>query len=40
VGEEFPPAVGRGLGGSLDEVIASLGDLNSLFEEAQVFSKI
>jgi putative nucleotidyltransferase with HDIG domain len=38
--EEFPPAVARRLGGSLDEVIASLGDLNSLFEEAQVFSKI
>jgi len=38
--EEFPPAVARRLGGSRDEVIASLGDLNSLFEEAQVFSKI
>lgn len=38
--EQFPPAVARRLGGNVDEVIASLGDLNSLFEEAQVFSKI
>jgi putative nucleotidyltransferase with HDIG domain len=38
--EEFPPAVAKRLGGSLDAVIASLGDLNPLFEEAQIFSKI
>ncbi len=38
--EEFPPAVAKRLGGSLDEVIAALGDLQPLFEEAQVFSKI
>lgn len=38
--EELPPLVARRLGGSLDEVIASLGDLQPLFEEAQVFSKI
>lgn len=38
--EEFPPAVVKRLGGTLDEVIASLGDLNPLFEEAKIFSKI
>jgi HD-like signal output (HDOD) protein len=38
--EEFPPSVSKRLGGSLDEVIAALGDLNPLFEEAQVFSKV
>ena len=38
--EEFPPAVVKRLGGSLDEVIASLGDLTPLFEEAKIFSKI
>jgi hypothetical protein len=38
--EEFPATVARRLGGTLDEVIASLGDLQPLFEEAQVFSKI
>jgi putative nucleotidyltransferase with HDIG domain len=38
--EEFPAAVAKRLGGSLDEVVASLGDLNPLFEEAKIFSKI
>jgi putative nucleotidyltransferase with HDIG domain len=38
--EELPPAVAKRLGGSLDEVIAALGDLQPLFEEAQIFSKI
>jgi putative nucleotidyltransferase with HDIG domain len=38
--EEFPPAVAKRLGGSLDEVIARLGDLGPLFEEAKVFSKL
>jgi hypothetical protein len=38
--EEFPPAVAKRLGGALDEVIASLGDLGPLFEEAKIFSKI
>jgi len=38
--EEFPPAVAKRLGGSMDAVIASLGDLNPLFEEAKVFSKV
>ncbi len=38
--EAFPPSVVKRLGGTLDEVIAGLGDLTSLFEEAQVFSKM
>ena len=38
--EAFPPKVAKRLGGTLEEVIARLGDLNPLFEEAQVFSKI
>jgi putative nucleotidyltransferase with HDIG domain len=38
--EEFPPALAKRLGGSLDEVIAALGDLTPLFEEAKIFSKI
>jgi hypothetical protein len=28
------------LGGNLDEVIASLGDLAPVFQEAQVFAKL
>jgi len=38
--DDFPPRVAKRLGGTLDEVIARLGDLNPLFEEAQVFSKL
>ncbi len=38
--EALPPAIAQRLGGTLDEVIASLGDLNPLFEEARIFSKI
>ncbi len=38
--DELPPPVARRLGGTLDEVIASLGDLTGLFEEAKVFSKM
>lgn len=38
--DEFPDSVQKRLGGSLDQVIASLGDLNPLFEEAQVFAKV
>lgn len=38
--DEFPMAVQKRLGGSLEEVIASLGDLNPLLEEAKVFSKV
>jgi putative nucleotidyltransferase with HDIG domain len=38
--DEFPATVQKRLGGNLDEVIASMGDLKPLFEEAQVFAKI
>lgn len=38
--EELPPAIAARLGGSLDEVIATLGDLVPLFEEAKVFSRL
>ena len=38
--EDFPPAIHKRLGGTRDEVIAALGDLNPLFEEAKIFSKI
>ena len=36
--EELPPEVARRLGGSLDEVTASLGDVHKLFEEAKTFA--
>jgi len=38
--DEFPLTIKRRLGGSLDEVIASMGDLSPLFEEAKIFAKI
>ncbi|MGP1680296.1 MAG: HDOD domain-containing protein [Burkholderiales bacterium] len=38
--EELPATVAARLGGSLDEVIATLGDLTPLFEEAKIFSRI
>ena len=38
--EDFSPAIVKRLGGTLDEVIVSLGDLKPLFEEAKVFSKL
>lgn len=38
--DEFPACIQKRLGGTLDEVIASLGDLNPLFEEAKVFAKL
>lgn len=38
--EELPPLIAQRLGGTLDEVILSLGDLTSVFEEARIFSKI
>ncbi len=37
--EELPPAIAQRLGGSLDEVIASLGDLTRVFEEAEAFAR-
>ena len=38
--EELPPPLAKRLGGTLEEVITSLGDLKPLFEEAKVFSKL
>jgi putative nucleotidyltransferase with HDIG domain len=38
--EELTPKIANRLGGSLDEVIVSLGDLAPMFEEARIFSKI
>ena len=38
--EELPPPLAKRLGGSLDEVILSLGDLTPLFEEAKIFAKL
>lgn len=36
--EELPPYFVQRLGGSLDEVIASLGDMDRIYEEATVFA--
>ena len=38
--DALPPAIALRLGGTLDEVQASLNDLTGLFEEAKVFSSI
>ena len=38
--EEFPAAVTQRLGGTMGEVIASMGDLQPLFEEAKIFAKL
>lgn len=38
--DEFPLAVQRRLGGSLDAVIASMGDLHSIYEEAKIFARV
>ena len=38
--EELPPAFQKRLGGTLDGVIASMGNLDNLFQEAQVFAKL
>ncbi len=38
--DEFPVQVQKRLGGTLDEVIASLGDLTPVFEEAKLFAKL
>ncbi len=38
--EELPPAIAQRLGGTLDELIVSLGDLAPLLEEAKIFSKV
>jgi len=38
--ESFPDEVARRLGGTLEEVIVQLGDLDTLFDEARIFSKL
>ncbi|OGB34257.1 MAG: phosphohydrolase [Burkholderiales bacterium RIFCSPLOWO2_12_FULL_61_40] len=38
--DEFPAAIQKRLDGTLDEVVASMGDLNPLFEEAKIFAKL
>jgi hypothetical protein len=38
--EELPISMQKRLGGDLDTVIASTGNLQALFEEAQVFAKL
>jgi putative nucleotidyltransferase with HDIG domain len=38
--EELPPAVAARCGGSLDELIASLGDISKIIEEAKLLSQI
>jgi putative nucleotidyltransferase with HDIG domain len=38
--EDFPESVKKRLGGDIDHVIATLGDVNALFEEAKIFAKL
>jgi hypothetical protein len=38
--EELPATIQKRLGGDLETVIASMGNLDSLFAEAQVFAKL
>jgi putative nucleotidyltransferase with HDIG domain len=38
--DEFPPQIQKRLGGDMDAVIGSLGDLNALFDEAQLFASL
>lgn len=38
--EQLPPTIAQRLGGTLDELIVSLGDLAPLLEEAKIFSKV
>jgi putative nucleotidyltransferase with HDIG domain len=38
--DEFPESVQKRLGGTLDEVIASMGNLAEVFEEAKIFAKL
>ena len=37
---ELPPSIVQRLGGTLDDVILSLGDLSGVFEDARLFSKM
>ncbi len=36
----LPPHIAKRMGGSLDEVIASVGDLNAAFEDAKLFARL
>jgi putative nucleotidyltransferase with HDIG domain len=38
--DELPAGVQKRLGGTLDEVATSMGDLSALFEEAKIFAKL
>lgn len=38
--DELPPAIAHRLGGTLDEIIVSLGDMEQLFDEAKMFLKV
>jgi putative nucleotidyltransferase with HDIG domain len=38
--EPLPAAVTRRLGGTLDEVAVSLGDVNALYESARIFTRV
>ncbi len=38
--DELPPSIVNRLGGTLDEIIASLGDLTSVLEDAILFSRM
>lgn len=38
--DELPPAIAERFGGSLDEVVLSLGDLSLVLREAKMFSKV
>jgi putative nucleotidyltransferase with HDIG domain len=38
--DEFPDSVQKRLGGTIDQVIASMGSLTSVFEEAKTFAKL
>jgi putative nucleotidyltransferase with HDIG domain len=38
--EAFPATVQKRLGGDMEQVIASMGDLNAVFEEAKLFAKL
>ena len=37
---ELPPAMQQRLGGTLEQVMTDMGDLNPVFEEAKIFAKI
>jgi hypothetical protein len=38
--DDFPDSVKKRLGGTMDEVIASMGSLDAVFQEAKTFAKL